>query len=1077
MALRLYTSNRLEILADALIKALKNPLKSVFSPEIIIVQSRGMERWISMQLATCNGICANYWFPFPNHFVKYLFSKILPEYDLKRLPDPEFMVWDIMELLPRMIGDPAFEELKEFIKGKAELRIFQLALKIAECFDHYQFYRPGMLLDWEKGKGNHWQAKLWREVSKKYDGIHFASLRETLLKRLQEGGHENQDLPERISIFGISFLPIFHMEITKAISRTVDVNLFFLNPCREYWEDISSFTEIIRRTKRLNLLSITPEDLHFETGNSLLASLGRAGREFLHIINYFEPDEELEMYEPPEEKRGLLFMIQDDILNLRDRTNPSYGKSSISSSDNSIQINSCHNPMREVEVLQNFLLYEFENDPELKPEDILVMCPDIDKYSPYIRAVFDISPDDPRWIPFNISDSSLRMRNIIAEPLMKILNIPNTRFEASAVLSILESPYIYRRFGISENDLELIRKYVNESGIRWGIDNEHKRQIGLPPVEENTWLWGLKRLILGYTMPEDEKEIFGDILPYNISGDDISTFEAFISFLHSLFETINRLSQKHPPEKWAEILLQVIDEFFLVDEKYQMELESIREAIIKLKNITSISDTKGKVGIETIRYYLGKILRKSFWSHSFLSNGITFCAMLPMRSIPFKIICLIGMDWDSFPRKDHAPGFDMIKNSPRIGDRSIKNEDKYIFLEAILSARKKLYISYVGQSMMDDTKISPSSVVSELIDYIKEGFLSDQGKDIEEHIITYQKQHPYHKHYFSGNRKLISFSEEAFNVAKSLTGQRKDSSPFIESPLPEPDESFKKIDIDDLKGFFKNPSRFFLKKRLGIELEDIYETKKDKEPFSLSGLDRYLVDQEVMKLRLSGTEPRDIHVNVKAKGLIPHGNMGKLLMDKIIHGVDHLINRMKAHTKETKEESIDVHLDIDDITIIGNIAPLFEKTSIHFRYAKIRASDLLSAWISHLVLNEISGDITTVVIGFDSDFKKIKEYKINPVSRPDSILERLIRRFKEGLKAPLRFFPESSYQYASHLKESEQKAISKARGEYFGSDYNRGESSDQYLKLCFGDTDPLDSEFIKISKEIYTPLLQHMKEA
>lgn len=1074
MALRLFTSNRLENLAHRLGKVLEQGLSSVFQPEIIMVQSRGMERWLSMQIATAHGICANYWFPFPNHFLKHLFNLLLPEYDSSRMPEPETMVWDIMELLEESKNEPDFEQLSEYLKDGTEEKRFQLALRIAECFDHYQFYRPEMLIKWERGEEKNWQAILWKEISKRYNGSHYASLWKKLIKILETEKDISRILPQRISVFGISFLPIYHVRIIKALSFHTDVNFFLLSPCREFWGDISSQKEIARRLKTLDPLSLNPEDLHLDTGNSLLASLGRSGREFLQILYSFEPDLEIELYQEPE-KTGLISFIQDDILKLRDRTTESDKLHEVDISDRSIQIHSCHSPMREVEVLKNFLLNEFEKDSELKPEDIVVMCPDIDKYSPYIKAVFDIPKDDPTWLPFSISDSSLRSKNMISEPLIKILSLPDSRFEASAIISILESPHIYRRFGLSEGDLELIRQWTVQSGIRWGLDEKYKETFDLPPVEENTWLWGLKRLILGYTMPEDESDPFESTLLYNISGDELGVFESFISFIHTLLETLKQLTKKHSVKKWGEVILQILDDFFYIDQTSQMEIESIRNTLTHLKNI----DIETKVGLETIRYYVKRLLTRSYLSHNFLSGGVTFCAMLPMRSIPFKIICLMGMDWYSFPRQDHSPGFDLIRKSPRIGDRSIKNEDKYIFLEAILSARKKLYISYVGQSMTDNTRIPPSSVVSELIDYIKDGFSLSNGKDIEDNIIIYEKQNSYAKEYFSRDDKLINFSKEAFHIAKTLMEPAPYEPPFITETLEQLDESLKEIFIEDLINFYRNPSRYFMKYRLGIDLDEDYEQIKDKEPFYLSGLDSYQVNHEILKKRLSGEKQEYIYTNIKSKGLIPHGIMGKTLIHKSINDVDALINKMREYAENWEEETVDVNLHINEVLIKGQIKNLFGRYHIHLRYSRDNAYDILRAWIIHIILNTYCENITTVLLKINPQQANqgIKEIRFSPPPYSQKILEDLLFKFIEGLKKPIRFFPESSYKYAKLLwdKKSEQEALKKAIQMFSPSDKHWSEGKDIYSRVCFKNTDALNIEFETLSQEIFFPMFRYME--
>jgi exodeoxyribonuclease V gamma subunit len=168
------------------------------------------------------------------------------------------------------------------------------------------------------------------------------------------------------------------------------------------------------------------------------------------------------------------------------------------------------------------------------------------------------------------------------------------------------------------------------------------------------------------------------------------------------------------------------------------------------------------VEIEVVKSCLENLLEHVNFGHGFISSGVTFCAMLPMRSIPFKVVCLVGMNMDAFPRESKILGFDLMAKNPRIGDRSRRNDDKYLFLEALISARNKLYISYVGQSIRDNTRISPSVLVSELIDYIKEGFgLS------EDEIVTFHRLQAFSSEYFNTDSKLFSYSNENFAASFS----------------------------------------------------------------------------------------------------------------------------------------------------------------------------------------------------------------------------------------------------------------------------------------------------------------------
>jgi len=422
MTLRLFTSNRLEILANTLAEVLKEPLKSVLDEEIIVVQSKGMERWVSMQLARGHGICANYRFPFPNNFIHEVFQKVISKLPERSDFDPKIMTWKILKLLPSCFKKPGFESLSSYLRNtQTDLKGFQLSKRIADTFDQYLLFRPEMMFKWEGGEENHWQAVLWRELIKETETIHRAAVGKDFFKAIEESSTTIDGLPERISVFGISALPRFHMQIFKAISQFIQINLFLMNPCKEYWGDILSDWAMKKTMGRKDKTGLTFEELHLEKGNSLLASMGTLAKDFFDLVNEYSL-EEFPLFDNSHEN-NLLSLIQSDILNLRDRHNGLNTKEMIVHTDHSIQIHSCHSPMREIEILYDHLLDMFENDPYLLPKDILVMMPDIETYAPYIQAVFDTPEDPSRKIPFSISDRSIRKESKIINTFLAMLDL------------------------------------------------------------------------------------------------------------------------------------------------------------------------------------------------------------------------------------------------------------------------------------------------------------------------------------------------------------------------------------------------------------------------------------------------------------------------------------------------------------------------------------------------------------------------------------------------------------------------------------------------------------------------------
>ncbi|MCD6353665.1 MAG: exodeoxyribonuclease V subunit gamma [Proteobacteria bacterium] len=854
--LKLFVSNRLEVLADKLAEVLKTPLPSPLEKEIIVVQSKGMERWVSMQLASRRGICANCSFPFPNAFVHEIFRKVLPEIPERSPFDPKIMTWRIMKLLPSCISKPGFESLGIYLRNTEEkLKLFQLSARIADTFDQYLIFRPQMIFGWEQGTDEHWQAVLWRELLKESDKWHRAELGRYFFKVVKNSSRRIEGLPERISVFGISALPRFHMEVFSNISLVTRVNLFLANPCKEYWGVILSDWEMRKRTLRQSPRDLNDKELHLEKGNSLLASMGTLGRDFFDLVNEFQYEEWTSFEDGRED--NLLSCIQSDILNLIDRPQIPDKMKTVRSSDSSIQFHSCHSPMREIEVLHDQLLNMFETVPGLMPRDILVMTPDIETYSPYIQAVFDISTDDARWIPFSIADRSVRKESEIIDTFLAIIDIWGTRFSASQVLAILDSQAVRGRFGLLESDLELVRRWVKEIRIRWGIDGESRSQMGLPAFPENTWRAGLEQLLLGYAIPGHEKNLFGGILPYDhIEGREALVLGKFLEFTEQLFSHVTSLGRPQTLDDWSEALNVLLEGFFMPEEDTEREMQVIRRVLKDLADMEEVSGFHEKIDINVIKWHLRHSFESTDLGFGFISGGVTFCALLPMRSIPFKVICLVGMNNDAYPRQSKPLGFDLMAKHPEPGDRSRRNDDRYLFLEAVLSTREKLYISYVGQSIQDNSLIPPSVLVSELMDYIEQGF-NLPGKNIQKHFFTKHRLQAFSPEYFKKNEKLFSYSRETLRAARCILKTRETPVPYISRELSGPGEEWKSIDLNDLYRFFANPAEFLLKRRLGIYLEKKESVVEEREPFDIKGLEKYLLEEKLLKGKLTGLNPGD----------------------------------------------------------------------------------------------------------------------------------------------------------------------------------------------------------------------------
>jgi exodeoxyribonuclease V gamma subunit len=1078
--LKIYTGNHMEILAEQLARIVREPLSSPLAPEIIVVQSRGMERWVSLELARHNGICANCRFPFPNVFLEEIFKKLIQDLPDESPFDPVTMTFRIMKLLPSCIHLSGFESLEKYllddIKG---LKLFQLSEKIADLYDQYLVFRPDMMLGWEKGKENHWQAQLWRQLSPPEENRHRARLRKIIFEKIRKQPHPTEKFPGRVSIFGISYLPPFHIEAFVEISRLSQVNLFLMNPCREYWADIVSDQETVKIRKRHVQSDDVTQNLYLEAGNRLLAGMGALGRNFFSMISGLD----CQTYEVFDDPHGhtRLSRIQSDILNLKNRTSsrpqnasaPENDPDSLSryDSDGSVQIHSCHSPMREIEVLHDNLLAMFEEDPGLLPKDIVVMTPDIELYAPFIQAVFDAQTDETLRIPFTIADRNVVKQSRIIDGLMSILDLKNSRLGVASVMALMELSEIRDTFGLSESEIEIAERWFKETHIRWGIDAKYRQEKGLPGFSENTWKAGIDRLLLGYAMPGYDRKTFSGILPYDhIEGGDVKTLGKLIKFLDRVFACVQSLDTARTFSGWHIFFDEIIAQFFSPDEDSERDIHILSGILDDMSKKEASSGFDARVEIEVVRSYLERRLEHEQFHSRFFSGGVTFCAMLPMRSIPFKIVCLVGMNSDAFPRKAQTLGFDLMVKNPRMGDRNRRNDDKYLFLEALLSARNRLYVSYVGQSIQDNTRIPPSVLVSELIDYIKDGF-----GILEEQIVTLHRLQAFSPEYFKPGGKLFSYSQENFSAGSRLHGP-KEASTLIAAKLPELSHKWKTLDIEDLSTFFGNPSRFLLEKRLGVYFRDPEAVADERENFDLDHLEKYLIDQELASKKMSGLNLKDYYSVKKASGQLPHGKVGEFVFNDRSLDAEDFVRKIEGHIKSKRLDDQGFKLDIAGFRLTGRMADFFEQGLIQIRYAKIKAKHLINTWIYHLVLyalDEVDNPDRSLLLGKDA------AWEFKPVPDATDRISDLLRFYWKGMSEPLHFFPESSLEYVRQIQlmnRTKQAAIHAARKKWAGSDFARGESEDPYFERCFGKIDPLDEVFENIATETFLPLLNHSSE-
>jgi len=1106
----IYLSNRSEVLVSELAHVISSPPLPPLQKEIIVVQSKGMERWLVHQLSVQFGIWANGWFPFPHAMVQELFAAVLGSLPAENPFLPEPLAWRLQRLLPGCLNKAGFESLKHYAAdGKDGLKLAQLCHRVAHVFDEYTVHRPEMTLQWERGEETHWQAQLWRALVAETGIPHRARLRQQFFETLRETGMDPSRLPGRLSIFGISALPAFHVDVLAAAGQFIDVHLFLLSPSREYWAEIVSEKQQAKRRQRerRQMRLAFPANSYFETGHPLLASLGGRGRDFSALLLDRGEGQEWTHYEDPGEET-LLACLQSEILNLRHRGQDGF-RQPIDGSDTSLQIHSCHSPMREMEVLRDQLLSMFDADPQLTPNDILVMTPDIEVYAPYVSAVFGGNHPQQARIPFSVSDRTGLGNNPAVRAFFKLLDLGGGRFSAPAVMDLLDIPLVQRRFDIRPEERGMLRRWVEETRICWGIDGADRERLGVPPFEENSWKAGLDRLLLGYALPSEEDAMFAGILPFNdIEGISSHLLGHLLDFTQAFFAMGRDLLRPRTLSEWSETLLAWMTRFLAPDDDLQQELQTLRAELRYLGELQRLSGFESSVQLDVVRYTLKARMTQAEGSVGFLTGGVTFCAMLPMRSIPFKVIALVGMGSRAFPRTQPPAGFDLIASQPRRGDRSSREEDRYLFLEALLSARKKFYISYVGQSIKDNSEIPPSVVVSELTEAIDQGFvLGPLNTDILGHIYIRHRLQGFSPSYFQGGQQLFSYSAENLNAlrARLLATRRFDGSvdalpsshnarsgpsslagpgtppdehrvqPFVTAPIGEAREEFRSVELRELRRFYRNPAAFFFQKRLGLRLDQDQELADGREPFALEALDAYTLEQQLMTRRLAGEELAAAYPAARSQGLLPPGASGEVVFQDAVASVEAFASFLLPLIQGEPLAPVDFDLTTAGFRLAGRVSQIWPSQLVRYRCAAIKAKDRLDLWIDHLLLQ------TSDLMGYPKRsvlMAKEGGWGFRPVLGAMEVLEQLLGFYWEGLRQPLQFFPQTSYRFVERYrqKDKEEEALNAARRVWQGDGQSRGESEDPYYQLNWRHVDPFDERFKRLALAIFGPLLEHEED-
>ena len=1092
-------SHRSEVLADTLTGWLRTHPLLPLESEVVLVQSNGMAEWIKIELARQGGVCAATRVELPSRFLWRTYRHVLgaanvpPDSPLDKLP----MTWRLMALLPGCLQDPVFHPVAGFLRGDEPDRLLQLASRLADLFDQYQIYRPDWLQDWaagrnvlrkaaghdELGEDQLWQAELWRRVLATLDDSQRQATRPALharaLAHLQSGQPLASAVARRVSVFGMSHMPGQLLEMLAALASHSQVLLAVPNPCQYHWGDIIDGREWLQAERRRHAyrgealagLPLAQMHLHAPT---LLAAWGRQGRDFIRQLDAFDDLQaaqqvtqwpRLDFFDnlPGEDGTRLLAQLQRRIRDLE----PSSGGTPaqpLRKEDHSVAFSVAHSPVRELEVLHDQLLQWFHNSPEsLSPRDVVVMVPDIELMAPAIRAVFgQYKRSDARFIPYDIADLGAQAISPLIHAVEWLLALPQQRSRMSELVELLEVPALAARFGLKDEHLPTLTHWMAGSGIRWGLSAEHRAGLGLGVCgDDNSALFGVQRMLMGYACGADpvDGEVSLGVSPYfEVGGLDAELAGSLAHLLQALIDWWQICTQSAMPAQWAERCRAMLVALFKPrDDNDRNALSALDQALTDWVRACGEAGFAEVVPLAVARSAWLEALKTPRLEQRFRAGGVTFCTLMPMRAIPFKAVCLLGMNDGDYPRRSPRADFDLmgLPGMTRPGDRSRRDDDRQLMLEALLSARQVLYVSWSGRSVRDNSEQPPSVLVSQLRDEIDLLW----GQDTAKGLTTVHPLQPFSRAYFEAGSGLLTYAKEwraAQNVQRgdgaSDTGTSS-SAPALLPPLMAANEQAPIISLAQLARFLRKPVGAYFRERLQVYLEDERSELHDEELFGLGGLDLYqLLDHELQHVPadLSADElpshAARVVQHLREAGALPLAGVGTLEAQKLTHilqtqlaaalhervAYPDMAERVlvdQAHPQVSLQDALGGVLAGEGGQILlslraNNVADLKPKTPL------ARPEKLIDIWLQSLAAAAMGHSLRCVVVGRNAVVRV-------PPQDPEAAraqLQILLATWAEGMRWPLPLPPSVALQW---LKDKENtNALTDA---YEGSDFKSAE--------------------------------------
>jgi exodeoxyribonuclease V gamma subunit len=1107
----LHRADRADALTAALADVFVEPLGDPFAPEIVAVPTHGVERWLTQQLSTtlgartdrADGICANVLFPSPRRLVDEAIAAANgsdPEHDLWK---PRRLLWPLLGVMEAALSEPWLAPLRAHLEPRNGDRSRQLrsAQHLAVLFDRYATYRSEMLRAWRDGRDedggggllgsdHRWQAELWRRVREHIGG---SDPVETLANACAKitADRDVVSLPERAAIFGLTALPARQLRLLHALATHRDVHLFLLHPSAASWDAVSASV-----AQRGYVPAARAEASEILPAHPLLASWGRDAREFqLLLARQHAGARETGAHHPsPASGDTLLARIQAglraDQAPARPGTGPADARSVLADDDRSVEIHACHGRARQVEVLRDAILHALADDPDLEPRDIVVMCPDIEAFAPLVEATFGAGQElaDPgdgdaalpapstvraAGLRVRLADRALRQTNPVLALVTRLFELTTGRVTASEVLDLADRDVVRHRFRLEQDDVARLEEWVTASGIRWGLDAAHREQFHLGQVTEGTWHAGLERLVAGVALAEDGPRMFAGVLPFDdIDSSSIDLGGRFAEMLDRLQTVIADWSEPKTISAWTVAIADGVDALgaTLPSEAWQ-RAELQRLLVDALDEATTDDEpSQALLDVTDVAALLSDRLAGRPTRANFRTGHLTVCTLQPMRSVPHRVVCLLGLDDTTFPRRSRRDGDDVLLLASQVGDPDPRAEDRQILLDALLAATDRLVITYTGNDERTNATRAPAVPVGELLDVVDRTARRADGSPARARVLV---RHPLQafdtRNFEPGAIRATtpwSFDTTTLEGARSLIAERSAPRPFLNRPLPPVSQPI--IDLDDLVQFVGHPVRAFLAQRLEIRMARDDDAVDDAMPIELDGLQRWAIGQRLLEARLRGADAAEAIAAERARGSLPPGEIGAAMIATMAPELRAILTTAEDIGLDIRgaHAALDAQVTLrDGSTVGGTVASLIGDVIQTVTFSRVSARQRLGSWVRLLLLSAAYPErpFSTATVGRarrSASNAAVTIARIAPLgddpesrrSRSLIELETLVGLYARGMREPLPIFCETSAAYAAGGTAAEA-AARRAWVSPFGEEH---EDKDELHVLVFGRERPFE---------------------